>query len=237
VRRSGHFFKVLIHFAVGKPPQNPPVPISLKKRGSMQKVMIPIMLCLALSIPSRALCVTDKDTVSWTGNVNLFLGEKFLDKDDWEPMDKQIEVGILADVKHRSVPFSIAFDFLYSKDREDIDSVDSGIGPFSTDVESCIMEFDVGIRKIWECPKNIRPFIGFGLANIVGEIKAESLGATVSDEDIGYGLWADIGAYVTLAERFNIGFELRWSNVQINLYGSEARVGGMHAGIIAGIHW
>lgn len=203
----------------------------------MQKVMIIIMLFLVLSIPSRALCGTDKDTKSWTGNVNLFLGEKFLDKDDWEPMDKQIEAGILMDVKHRSVPFSIAFDLLYSKDKEDIGSLDSGIGPFYTNVESRIMEFDVGIRKIWECPRNVRPFIGFGLANIVGEIKAESFGVSVSDEDIGYGQWADIGAYVTLTERFNIGFEARWSNVQINLYGAEAKVGGRHIGVLTGIHW
>ncbi len=202
----------------------------------MQKVMISIMLCLVLSIPSRALCGTDTDTRSWTGNVNLFLGEKFLDKDDWEPMDKRMEAGILMDVKHRSVPFSIAFDLLYARDKEDIGSHDLGIGPFCTDVESRIMEFDVGVRKIWECPKNIRPFIGFGLANIIGEIKAESFGISVSDEDIGYGMWADIGAYVTLAERFNIGLEARWSTVQINLYGAEARVGGWHVGVLTGMH-
>lgn len=203
----------------------------------MQKVMISLMLCLVLSIPSRALCGTDKDTKTWTGNVNLFLGEKFLDKDDWEPMDKQIEAGILMDVKHRSVPFSIAFDVLYSKDKEDIGSLDLGIGPFYTDVESRIMEFDVGVRKIWECPKNIRPFIGLGLANIYGEVRAQSFGASVSDEDIGYGVWADIGTYVTLMKRFNIGFEARWSNVQINLYGAEAKVGGWHVGALTGIHW
>ncbi len=203
----------------------------------MQKVMISIMLCLVLSIPSRALCGTDKDTKSWTGNVNLFFGEKFLDKEDWEPLDKQIEAGILMDVKHHSVPFSIVFDVLYSKDKEDIDSLDLGIGPFYTNVESRIMEFDVGVRKIWECPKNIRPFIGIGLASIDGEVRAQSFGRSVSDEDLGYGMWADIGAYITLAERFNIGIEARWSNVQINLYGAEARVGGWHVGALSGIHW
>lgn len=203
----------------------------------MQKVMIAITLCLVLSIPSRALCGTDKDANAWTGNVNLFLGEKFLDKDDWEPMDKRREAGILMDVKHRSLPFSIAFDVLYAQDKDDISSLDLGIGPFYTEVESRIIEFDVGVRKIWECPKNIRPFVGIGLANIVGEVEAKTFGSSVSDEDIGYGMWADIGAYVTLAERFNVGFEARWSNVQINLYGAEARVGGWHVGALTGIHW
>ena len=160
----------------------------------MQKVMISIMLCLVLSIPSRALCGTDKGAESWTGNVNLFLGEKFLDKKDWEPMDKRIEAGLLMDVKHRGVPFSIAFDLLYAQDKDEISSLDLGIGPFFTDVESRILEVDVGIRKIWECPKNIRPFVGIGLANIVGEIKAESMGSSVSDEDLGYGMWEDTGA-------------------------------------------
>jgi hypothetical protein len=203
----------------------------------MQKIVIALMLCMVLSIPGRALCSTDKDTNDWSGNVNFFLGGKFLNKKDWEPMDKRIEAGILMDVKHRGVPFSIACDVLYSQDKEDVSSIDLGMGPFSTDVESRIMELDVGVRKIWECPKNIRPFIGIGLANIYGETRAETFGTSVSDEDIGYGMWADIGAYVTLAERFNIGFEARWSNVQINLYGSAARVGGGHVGALAGVHW
>jgi len=208
-----------------------------EKRCGMQKVMIAIMLCLVLSIPSRALCETDKETKSWSGNVNLFLGEKFLDKDDWEPMEKRFEAGLLMDVKHRGVPFSIALDVLYAQDKADISSIDLGIGPFCTDVESRIMEFDVGVRKIWECPYNIRPFVGIGLANIIGEIRAESFGSSVSDKDLGYGMWADIGAYVTLTERFNIGVEARWSNVQINLYGAEARVGGWHVGVLTGMHW
>lgn len=203
----------------------------------MQKVMIFIMLCLVVSIPSRALCETDKDAKSWSGNVNLFLGEKFLNRDDWEPMDSQLEAGILMDFKHRGVPFSIAFDVLCSTGEEDIRSRDLEIGPFYTDVESRIIELDVGVRKIWECPNNIRPFFGFGLACIDGEIESKSLGVSVSDEDVGYGMWADIGAYVTVYERFNIGFEARWSNAQIYLYGTEARVGGWHLGALAGMHW
>jgi hypothetical protein len=126
---------------------------------------------------------------------------------------------------------------MYSEDKEDIGSHDLGVGDFYTNIKSRLMEFDVGVRKIWEGPKHIRPFIGIGLANIIGDVKAETFGTAVSDQDIGYGMWADIGAYVTVNERFNIGFDARWSKVQINLYGREARVGGWHFGALTGIHW
>lgn len=203
----------------------------------MRKAIVFIFICLVVSVPGRALCETENNPRGWTGNVNLFLGEKFLDKDNWEPVEKQIEGGILIDFKQNRFPFSIALDLLCSKDEEDIGILDLGIGTFYTNVESRIMEFDLGIRKIWECPRHIRPFIGGGLAIINGEIKSESLGVSVSDDETGFGIWADIGIYVTLSERFNIGVDARWSKAEVDLFGTEARVGGWHVGALAGLHW
>jgi hypothetical protein len=104
-------------------------------------------------------------------------------------------------------------------------------------VESRILEFDLGIRKIWEVPRHIRPYIGGGLAIINGELKADSLGVSVSDDDTGFGMWADIGVYVTLSGRYNLGIDARWSKAEVDLFSTEARVGGWHIGALAGFHW
>lgn len=205
----------------------------------MKKAIVFIIVCLVLSVPGLALCETEKDSGRWSGNVNLFLGEKFLDEDNWEPLDQQFEMGLLLDVdfKHRWIPFSIALDLLYSRDEDDVGTLDMGIGTFYTNVESRITELDLGIRKIWEAPKHIRPFIGGGLAIINGEMKADSLGVSVSDDETGYGMWAEIGAYLTLSERFNLGIDARWSKAEIDLFDREAKVGGWHIGALAGLHW
>jgi hypothetical protein len=205
----------------------------------MQKAIVFIIFCLVLSVPGPALYGADKDSGRWSGNVNLFLGEKFLDKDNWEPVDQQFEMGILMDldIKHRWIPFSFALDLLYSRDEDDVGTLDLGVGTYYTNVESRIMELDLGIRKIWECPKHIRPFIGGGFAIINGRLEADSIGVSVSDDETGYGMWADIGVYVTLSERFNLGIDARWSKAEVDLFDREARVGGWHIGALAGLHW
>lgn len=203
----------------------------------MQKSIVLIVICLIVLIPGQALLGSDKDTKSLTGNVNLFLGEKFLEKDNWEPLEKQFEGGILIDVKHNRFPIGIALDLLYSRDEEDIATFDLGIGTYYTNVESRIMEFNLGLRKIWEAPKNLQPFIGGGLAIIKGNLESEALGVSVSDDETGFGLWADIGIYIILAKRFNLGIDVRWSRAEIDLFDIEARVGGWHFGAITGFHW
>jgi len=205
----------------------------------MKKAVVFIIICLVLSLPGQALCSAEKDPGRWSGNVNLFLGEKFLDEDNWEPVDQQFEMGLLMDIdfKHRWIPFSLALDLLYSRGEDDVGTLDLGVGTFYTNVDSRIIELDLGIRKIWDAPKHIRPFIGGGLAIINGEMKAESIGVSVSDDETGYGMWADIGVYVMLSERFNLGIDARWSKAEIDLFDREAKVGGWHIGALAGLHW
>ena len=163
----------------------------------------------------------------WTGNVNFFLGQKTLDEDDWTPLDKQAEFGVLVDFKQQSWPVSIAIDFLGSIDVE----TESGI-----DLEGSTTEFDVGVRKIWEVAgSSLRPYIGGGLAFINAEFKATNF--PVSDSDSGTGIWLNGGVYWTLGQHFNLGLDLRYSQADVTLFGEEGEAGGTHAGIILGYHW
>lgn len=165
---------------------------------------------------------------AWTGNANVFLGQKTLDKDDWEPADEQAEFGVLVDFKQTQWPVSIAIDVLGSVDEVTV---------LGVNIEASTSEFDVGVRKVWEVSgSSIRPYIGGGIAFVGAEIKETSF-TNVSFDDNGTGIWLNGGIYWTLGQSFNLGLDLRYSQAEVTFFGEDVEAGGTHAGIILGYHW
>ncbi|VAW50117.1 hypothetical protein MNBD_GAMMA06-1839 [hydrothermal vent metagenome] len=190
----------------------------------MKKIIIVIAL---------ALTYTSANAGEWTGNVNFFLGQKTLDKDDWEPLDKQPEFGVLIDFKQQDWPVSIAIDLLGSSDETTFN--EPGFGNIS--IEAQTSELNLGVRKIWNTPNSsIRPYIGGGLALINAEIGATGF-IPVSDNDNGTGFWFGGGIYWTLNQSFNIGLDLRYSQADVTLFDESGDAGGTHAGLMLGYHW
>ena len=203
----------------------------------MKTVTIAIVFIILLAFPPRAFGRDAPDPKTWTGNVNLFLGTKILHEENWQPVDKPFEGGVLFDIKQQRWWFSLAIDLLYAAATEQVDIVDLGIGKYSASVESRIIELDLGIRKIWEVPKGFRPFVAGGFAIINGNIESEALGESVAEDNTGYGVWVNGGLYITLMKHLNLGLDARWSMAEIDLFDREARVGGWHFGVFAGFHW
>ena len=170
----------------------------------------------------------------WTGNINVFFGQKNLDKDDWEPVEEQSEFGIEVDFRKKDWPVNIAIDVLVSSDDQSI------IDPFfgQVDLEGKTKEFNIGIRKIWDEHSSVRPFIGGGLSYIraEAEVTIPSLGSA-SESDTGIGIWLGGGVYFTLGEHFNLGVELKYSDADVTLFDVDAAAGGTHYGLLAGYHW
>jgi len=182
------------------------------------KKLVFLIVCFLFSAPNLAICG------DWTGNLNVFLGSKALDEDEWEPADEQDEFGIEVDFKQHGWPVSIAIDFLSA----------SGEGTYlGTKFESETSELNVGVRKIWDKSPHARPFIGGGIPFITGEFS----GLGVSHDDNATGFWIGGGVYWTLAEHFNIGLEAKISSADVTLFGVEADAGGGHFGLLLGFHW
>ncbi|MBI5406860.1 MAG: outer membrane beta-barrel protein [Nitrospirae bacterium] len=170
----------------------------------------------------------------WTGNINVLLGAKALDKDDWEPADEQGEFGIEIDFREKNWPVNIAIDLLGATGEG------TALEPFTgmfAKLESTTSEFNVGVRKIWEQYPHVRPFIGGGLSLIRGEGKVSVSGISVPDNDTGAGIWLGGGVYWALSEHFNLGLELKSSYAQVTLFDTDVNVGGGHFGLLAGYHW
>ena len=187
------------------------------------------------SVLSSALFVRQAaaEETGWSGNVNLFLGAKALDEDDWSPADEQREFGGEVDFKLRNWPVSIEVDYLGASGKGTI------YDPFwgAIKAESETSELNVGIRKTWDGFPSFRPFIGGGASFAKATIKASLLGVTVQDSGSGTGVWVGGGAYWTLNEAFNIGFELRSSSVKVEIAGGDVTAGGGHFGLLLGYHW
>ena len=202
-----------------------------KKEEAIKKIVFLAITFFILSVPGLAISDSSSDPGSWTGNINVFLGAKALDEDDWEPAESQVEGGILLDFKKNNWPVSIAIDFLAS-------SYDTrAIGTFSGGIEAKTREVNLGIRKIWDQFPKMRPFIGGGIAFIWAEFEETAPGVSVSDNDIGAGVWIGGGIYWTITEDFNIGLDLRWSKAEVTLFDSNVDAGGGHAGLLLGFHW
>ena len=199
-------------------------------------IILSIVVCWILA-PGLAMSQSNSNPNSWTGNVNVFLGAKVLDDDDWAPLDEHFEGGILLDFRNKSWPISIAIDVLYSKDDEDVSLAALNFGTFNANLEGNTTELNLGVRKIWDNLSTIQPFIGGGIAFINAEIEGTALGISVSDDDTGVGVWVDAGAYVTLAEHFNIGVDARWSKAEVTLFNVDGEAGGWHVGLLLGYHW
>ena len=165
-----------------------------------------------------------------------FVGQKQLDDDDWEPVEDQGEFGVLISWGKEGWPVHIAIDLLGSTKEETV--FDPFIGTF--DLKGSTSEIGVGVRKIWQSDK-MRPHLGGGIALVNGEIEGALGGISVTSDDSTVGAWVDGGIFWRLGNRFNIGFDARYSKAEIkpSVSGVEFDVeaGGLHAGLLLGFGW
>lgn len=192
-----------------------------------------IAASLALSLSAALRGPAAAQETGWTGNANLFLGSKALNKNEWEPANDQAEIGVEVDFRKRDWPVSIAIDFLGAYGEGKV------YDPFFGEVrlESETDELSVGIRKVWDSAPHARPFIEGGLSLVKATARVSMFGAAIEDSGNGSGYWLGGGIYWTLGEAFNIGLELRASSAKANIFDQDLKAGGGHAGLLLGYHW
>lgn len=185
----------------------------------MSKTVFTLLISIFIVMPTISLAQ------HWTGNVDLFLGAKLLDQDDWEPVEEHGQLGILVDFGKTDWPINIAIGVLGSSASEP-----TPLGEF----EASTNELNLGIRKTFG--DTVRPYIGGGLAFISGELKHHETGVSV-DSNTGTGLWLNGGVYLTISNHFNIGLDLRFSSAKASVFNQDVKVGGGHAGLVLGYSW
>jgi len=166
-----------------------------------------------------------------TGNVNIVLGQKSLNRNDWKPVGHQFEVGFEGDYRQINWPVNIVVGFTQSRD--------TGTATIhgKVDVTGSTMEYLIGIKKIWDNSQDIHPFISGGASMITAKFAVMHLGKTESDNDTVPGYWIGTGAYWTVSKTVNIGAEIKYSSARVTLFGERGDAGGAHYGVIMGYHY
>lgn len=172
-----------------------------------------------------------------TGNLNILLGAKSLDEDDWSPVHEHREAAMQFDFRGLRWPFNLSIEYAGSaSDKENAVIFVPGYGLVAFQVEAETNEINLGLKKIWDKFPHFRPYIGAGPSIITGKLTLEGNGRSVSDKDTSSGFWIAGGLSWTI-ERFNIGFEAKLSTAEIEVFGVKANAGGGHFGLFAGLHF
>jgi opacity protein-like surface antigen len=132
----------------------------------------------------------------WISHVTLLGGGRWLDEDDWEPLEKQLTAGLELDESAAEDGNGYEAGVLYAAD-EDV-------------LESKTYEAYAGFRHTFgEETEAWHPFLSAGLSAVYGELELPSPGSNPADDDIIFGAYARAGLLWDLSERVRIGLDYR----------------------------
>lgn len=186
---------------------------------------------LAATIPFSSALAQEETDSSWSVNLSGFLGRIDLDEADWGNRDIHGSIGLISDWKKQDWPVSIALDLIGSG-REDKSS--------ATREESTAATMHIGVRKVFGSPdQDFRPYIGGGLMLVESYWLSKELatGIKTREEDSGTGTWVGIGAYKNISTSWQMGFDLRYSQADVELLGERRKAGGLQTAFSLGYQW
>lgn len=167
------------------------------------------------------------------GNINMLIGQKYLEEDDWEPVDTQAALGLMFDITPAGSPVAIALDIFATEDSADL--YDAYFDEFY-EATGKTQEIDLGFR--WYTPPNMfRGYVGGGLAFVNAEIEVEQYGYRASEEDDAIGFFINGGFTFTLARHLNLGLNVRYSQADVEIAGYDIEAGGVTLAGVVGYHF
>lgn len=188
-------------------------------RNLLSRLSTPVLLVFLLLIAPASASADE-----FYGNFNLFLGQKMMDEDDWDPVDLHDTAGIEATWGGSEWPFHIATDVFFSMDeRENSDF----------DADATTMEVGLGIREI-KSLDNFNYYLGVGIGFIQAELEVENSSGEFDDDDSDFGGWASAGIFWRFGSHFNVGLGVRYSKANVELFDEEFEAGGFSYGILLG---
>lgn len=167
-------------------------------------------------------------------NLDVLLGQKQMESDDWRPVQDQLELGLTGTFGAEDWPVYAAADVYRSSASDTVRGFDGFGNPVSVDVDGTTTELGFGVRKIFAVDA-LRPHFGAGIALVTASVNARaSNGMSNSDSASGLGPWLAVGADIRAGNNLNVGMLLRWSSADVELNGVSGDAGGLHFGITLG---
>jgi hypothetical protein len=153
--------------------------------------------CLFLAFP--ALAAADQ-----SGSINVILGYRSFDSEEWAPLDDQPVLGVNVELVNRGWPFEVLLGLSISYD----DATVMRNVVTIPEVEFTTVEFSFGVQKTWEdLFINARPYVGGGLSIVGADVDVTLFGNNSRDDDVTLGLYLNGGYFWEFGENFRLGFE------------------------------
>lgn len=184
-----------------------------------------VLFGLGLMVMAASMAASPVQADEYDGNVRLAFGQKRLDSDDWNTVDRQNEIGMIFDVKKASWPVSVALDLFFSGEDKNVTGEERG----STS------EQHLGVRKIWAInDSKFHPYLGGGIAFIQADY--EVIGSSKEDGS-GVGGWIGAGVDWHLSKRMSLGVDVRYSKADVTINNNDVNAGGFHSVLTLGYRW
>lgn len=192
---------------------------------------LPILAFVLAAVAPGVAAAQSRADSGIEADVNFFLGQKSLDRDDWGTLARQTEIGIESSWGARNWPIGVAADLVYSAEERDRRTDTQGLVTYGANT----MELDLGLRKIFRFGA-VRPFVGAGGGFVMVQYNEESFFGTAQANGSALGWWANAGAFVRLGGTFNVGMSVRWSDFRVESSDFSRPIGGggLHVGALFG---
>jgi hypothetical protein len=134
-------------------------------------------------------------------NMTVLVGQRFLDEDDWEPVEEPLAVSVEFDHYGRFDPAGFEIGFSYAEDSGDV-------GP--VEIDSQIWELYGGVRKTFSLAEDrLHPYISAGMSWSNAEVDASAGGLSSNIDDDALGFYLRGGVYYTFGGGLNLGLDYR----------------------------
>lgn len=134
-------------------------------------------------------------------SVTMLVGQRFLDEDDWSPVDEPTAFGIEFDSYGPFDPLGFEFGFSFAEDS-------GSVGP--VDIDTQTWEIYAGPRKTFSLANDrLHPYLSAGASWSNAEVDASAGGLSGDIDDDAFGFYLRAGVYYTFGEGFNLGVDYR----------------------------
>lgn len=163
-----------------------------------------------------------------SGNVVGSLGLRYLDKDEWSPVEDQGQFGVLADFRIGPGPFYIAAGIQGSGNTED----EPG-----GEVSGSVVDLSLGM-KYMPTVGQVRPYVGAGIASVGAAIEIDPDGGPDEDDDDGsIGYYFGAGVLVRFGQ-FSVGADVRRiAGTDLELFGVDTQADSTVVSALFGWGW
>ncbi len=184
--------------------KNPTPLLAAFSRGCAATVLLLATACS--SVPSRSAPASPQESAdTGVSSLNLLVGKRQLDEDEWEPVDEPGVIGLEYANEHANA--ALGFEVGVSIAAAEEDEFVTGLG----DVEftNRALEIYGGLRKTFFADAAVRPYLGAGVTAIGVEAEGEAGGVSVDDDDTTFGGYAHGGLEFRITDSFRLGVDVR----------------------------